>query len=44
MLVLEVTGLDLDSICEEPRTGDVRHSLADISKAIGAMVMIRNIV
>jgi len=34
MLVLEVTGLDLDSICEKPRTGDVRHNLADISKAM----------
>lgn len=33
MLVLEVTGLDLDPIYEKPRRGDVRHSLADISKA-----------
>ena len=34
MFVLEVTGLDLDSICEKPRIGDVRHSLADISKSM----------
>ena len=32
-LVLEVTGLDLEPIHEKPRTGDVRHSLADISRA-----------
>ena len=33
MLVLEVAGLDLDSIYEKPRRGEVRHSLVDISKA-----------
>jgi len=32
-LVLEVTGQDLEPIHEKPRTGDVRHSLADISRA-----------
>ena len=32
-LILEVTGLDLEPIHEKPRTGDVRHSLADISRA-----------
>ena len=34
-LVLEVTGQDLEPIHEKPRTGDVRHSLADISRAKG---------
>ena len=32
-LVLEVTGLALNPIHEKPRRGDVRHSLADISRA-----------
>jgi len=32
-LVLEVTGQDFEPIHEKPRTGDVRHSLADISRA-----------
>ncbi len=32
-LILEITNLDLEPIHEQPRTGDVKHSLADISRA-----------
>ena len=31
--IMEITGADLDPIYEEPRQGDVRDSLADISQA-----------
>lgn len=32
-LVLKLTGKDLEPVHQEPRPGDIRHSLADISKA-----------
>lgn len=32
-MILKSLGMDLETVHEEPRPGDVRHSLADISKA-----------
>jgi len=32
-LINKLTGKDIKPICQEPRPGDIRHSLADISKA-----------
>jgi UDP-glucose 4-epimerase len=31
--VLELTGLNLEILCDKPRLGDIKHSYADISKA-----------
>ena len=33
MMVMEFTGISLKPIHRRPRSGDIRHSLADITKA-----------